>query len=59
MQKINKKGFLEINLENWNNERMYWGKSRDEYYNNSKNNGYLLLSAQQIIKNISDLIEKL
>ena len=54
-KKLLKKGHMEIDLNVWN-ERMYWGNSRDVFYEKSKKEGYILLSQEEIIKNIEDII---
>lgn len=56
-KKIMKKGKLEINLDLWKGERLYWGHSREKFYEKSIEDGYELLDQNTIIDKLSTIIE--
>ena len=56
-KKIIKKGHLDIDVKLWENERLYWGQPRKEFYNKAKKDSYDIIDQDTIIKKISHIIE--
>lgn len=53
-----KKKPLCIDIDKWINERLYWGHTRDIYYEKTKKEGYLKLSQNEIIDQIKKIINE-
>jgi|SaaInlStandDraft_6_1057023.scaffolds.fasta_scaffold42166_2 adenylate kinase family enzyme len=56
-KKIIKKRKLEINLDVWEGDRMYWGHTREKFYEKCERDGYEIINQDEIIKKISTIIE--
>jgi len=56
-KKIIKKGHLNIDIKLWENERLYWGQPRKEFYDKAQKSNYDIIDQDQIIKKISRIVE--
>ncbi len=57
-QKAKKKPLC-IDLDLWKGERMYWGQSREKYYQRANINGYQLLTQNNIIEQLEQIITQM